>query len=41
MCEVRFRGKTIKNQKNKTKYSGQQKNKMECDEPHLEPNEKT
>jgi hypothetical protein len=33
-------GKTAKNPKKKTKYSGQQPKKMECDEPHVAPNEK-
>jgi hypothetical protein len=40
MCEVRSREKTIKNKQKKKKYSGQQRKEMECDEPHLVPNEK-
>jgi hypothetical protein len=44
MCEVRYRGKTVKNKKKKKekpKYSGQQQKEMDSDEPHLTPNEKT
>jgi hypothetical protein len=34
-------GKTAKNpQKEKKKYNGQQQKEMDCDEPHLMPNEK-
>jgi len=42
MCEVRSR-KTAKNKekKRKKKYSGQQQKEIDCDEPHLAPNEKT
>jgi hypothetical protein len=40
MCEVRSKGKMAKNKKNKTRYSGQQQKEMDCDEPHLESNEK-
>ncbi len=40
MCQVMSRVKTTKNQK-KEKYSGQQSKEMDCDEPHLAPNEKT
>jgi hypothetical protein len=40
MCEVGSRGKTAKNPK-KNKYSGQQQKEMDCDKPHLAPNEKT
>jgi hypothetical protein len=39
MCEVNYKGKMAKNQKNK--YSGQHRKEMDCDEPHLAPNEKT
>ncbi len=44
MCEVRYRGKTVKNKKKKKekpKYSGQQQKEMDSDEPHLQPDEKT
>jgi len=35
-------GKTAKNtKKRKKKYSGQQQKKIDCDEPHPAPNEKT
>ncbi len=30
-----------KNEQEKKKYSGQQQKKIDCDEPHLAPNEKT
>jgi hypothetical protein len=41
MCEIRSKEKQqITNQK-KEKYSGQLRKKMDCDEPHLMPNEKT
>ncbi len=40
MCEVRFMGK-MTNQQKKQKYNGQQQKEMDCDEPHLAPNEKT
>jgi len=30
-----------KHQKKKKRYSGQQQKEMDCDEPHLAPNEKT
>jgi hypothetical protein len=39
-CDVKSKGKTAKNQKKK-KYNGQQQKEMDCDEPHLAPNEKT
>jgi hypothetical protein len=39
MCEVKSKEKTTKN-KPKKKYSGQQRKEMDCDEPHLMPNEK-
>jgi hypothetical protein len=29
------------NNQKKRKYNGQQQKKMDCDEPHLAPNEKT
>jgi hypothetical protein len=29
------------NQQKKQKYNGQQQKEMDCDEPHLAPNEKT
>jgi hypothetical protein len=41
MCGVRSREKMIKNKPKNKKYSGQQRKKMDCDEPHLVPNEKT
>jgi hypothetical protein len=41
MCEVRSKGKTVKNPKKKKMYSGQQQKKMDYDEPHLVPNEET
>ncbi len=43
MCEVRFRknGQEQKEKKRKKKYSGQQQKEIDCDEPHLAPNEKT
>jgi hypothetical protein len=42
MCEVRSRknGQEPKKKKKK-KYSGQQQKEIDCDEPHLAPNEKT
>jgi hypothetical protein len=40
MCEVRSR-KNNQEQKKKKKYSGQQQKEIDCDEPHLAPNEKT
>jgi len=40
MCEVRSTRKTAKNQKKKKGYSNQQQREMDCDEPHLAPNEK-
>ncbi len=40
-CEVRSREKTTKNKPKKKKYSGQQRKKLDCDEPHLTSNEKT
>jgi len=33
-------GKTVKNKKKTKRYSGQQQKEMDCDEPHLAPNEK-
>jgi hypothetical protein len=43
MCEVTSKGKTTTKQGKKKMYSGQQQkiNKMDWDEPHLAPNEKT
>ncbi len=35
------RGKNGQEQTKKKKYSGQQRKKMDCDEPHLVPNEET
>jgi len=40
MCEVRSRTKTTKNKPKKKKYTGQHRSEMDCDEPHLTPNEK-
>jgi len=37
MCEVRSKEKTNQTKK----YNGQQQIEMDCDEPHLTPNEKT
>jgi hypothetical protein len=39
MCEVKSKEKTTKN-KPKKRYSGQQRNEMDYDEPHLMLNEK-
>jgi hypothetical protein len=39
MCEVGFRGKTTMN-KPKKKVHWSTSKKMDCDEPHLTPNEK-
>jgi hypothetical protein len=33
--------KTTKNKRKRKKYSGQQQKEIDCDEPHLVPNEKT
>jgi hypothetical protein len=41
MCEVRSKEKMIKNKPKKKKYSDHQQKEMDCDEPHLVPNEKT
>jgi hypothetical protein len=44
MCEVQCEGKNDQEQKKKKKkklYNGQQQKEMDCDEPHLAPNEKT
>ncbi len=38
MCEVKSKGKKVKNQKI---YNGQQQKEMDSDETHLAPNEKT
>jgi len=40
-CEDRFREKTINNKPKKSKYNGQQRKEMDCDEPHMAANEKT
>jgi hypothetical protein len=39
MCEVRSRKKQQKTNPKKRKYSDQQPKEMDCDEPHLTPNE--
>jgi len=41
MCEIRSKEKTTKNKPQKKKYSDQQRNEMDYDEPHLTLNEKT
>jgi hypothetical protein len=47
MCEVRSKEnghepqQQQKKKKKKKKYRGQQQKEMNCDEPHLAPNEKT
>jgi hypothetical protein len=38
MCEVRSKEKTTKNKFKK--YNGQEQKEMDCDEPHVMPNEK-
>jgi hypothetical protein len=41
MCEIRSREKMVKKiNKSTSKYSDQQQKEMDCDEPHLETNEK-
>jgi hypothetical protein len=40
MCEFRSRKKQSEKKK-KTKYNGPQQKEMNCDEPHLAPNDKT
>jgi hypothetical protein len=40
MCEVRSKKKQQRTNQ-KRKYSGQEQNEMDYDEPHLMPNEKT
>jgi hypothetical protein len=40
MCEVRSKEKITKNKPQKKWYNGQQQKEMDCDEPHLTPNEK-
>jgi hypothetical protein len=40
MCEVRSKEKITKNKPKRKWYNGQQQKKMDCDEPHLTPNEK-
>ncbi len=41
MCEVRSRKNGQEQKKKKKKYSGQQQKKIDCDEAHPAPNEKT
>jgi hypothetical protein len=41
MWEVRSRKNSREQKKRKKKYSGQQQNEIDCDEPHPVPNEKT
>jgi hypothetical protein len=41
MCEVKSKKKRPRTQKKKTKINGRQQKEMDCDEPHLTPNEKT
>ncbi len=40
MCEVKSKGKQPRTKKQKQKYSGHQQKEMNCDKPHLMPNEK-